>query len=133
MPPQNEPKAAPLFQHDVVSEFSVAYSEPVRRYVMLYNSATLPWGPWSEGEVIFEPRRDKGYGYFMHIPSNIESERKDTVHDPGRENEYGGEYGPYIMARFTQGKAGRCRIFYTMSTWNPYHVVVMQSDLKLEP
>jgi len=35
------------------------------------------------------------------------------------------------MAHFTSGFNGRCRIFYTMSTWNPYQVVVMQTDLKL--
>lgn len=138
-----EQEAAPLFRHDVVGEFSVSYCEPVRRYVMLYNSsaprgitlrsAATPWGPWSPGEVVFEPWRDSGYGYFMHIPTSFKSDRRDTVNDPGREEEWGGEYGPYIMARFTAGRAGRrCRIFYTLSTWNPYQVVVMQTDLKLD-
>ena len=55
-----------------------------------------------------------------------------TLSDPKRENEWGGEYGPYIMARFTIAKDGGCRIFYTMSTWNPYQVVVMRSDLKVK-
>ena len=44
----------------------------------------------------------------------------------------GGEYGPYVMSRFTTETAGRCRLYYTMSTWNPYQVVVMQSDFRLE-
>lgn len=137
-----EQNAVPLFQHDVVGEFSVAYCKPVRRYVLLYNSsnprgivmrsATTPWGPWSEGAVTFDPWRDKGYGYFMHIQTGFKSDRSDTVNDPGRESEWGGEYGPYLMARFTTGSAKRCRLFYTMSTWNPYQVVVMQTDLKLE-
>ena len=34
-------------------------------------------------------------------------------------------------ARFTTGSRGSCRLFYTMSTWNPYGVVVMQTDLEL--
>lgn len=137
-----EQDAASLFRHDAVGEFSVAYCEPVRRYVMLYNasnprgitmrSSATPWGPWSEGTVVFDPWRDNGYGHFMHIQSGFKSDRSDTVNDPGREAEWGGEYGPYVMARFTTGSAGRCRIFYTMSTWNPYQVVVMQTDLKLE-
>lgn len=137
-----EQDATPLFQHDVVGEFSVAYCKPVRRYVMLYNShsprgivmrsSATPWGPWSEGTVVFDPWRDKGYGYFMHIQTGFKSDRSDTVNDPGRESEWGGEYGPYILARFTTGSAKRCRLFYTMSTWNPYQVVVMQTDLKLE-
>ena len=52
--------------------------------------------------------------------------------DPGRVLHPGGEYGPYIMARYTTGDAKGCRLFYTMSTWNPYQVVVMRTDLKLE-
>jgi hypothetical protein len=141
--PQWTPKeadAAPLFRHDVVGEFSVAYVAPVKRYVMLYNSeephgitmrsAEAPWEPWSEGVVVFEPWRDKGYGQFMHISAKFK-DKKDSLSDPKREDEWGGEYGPYIMDRFTSGSDGRCRIFYTMSTWNPYQVLVMRSDLKL--
>lgn len=138
----HEPEAVPLFHHPVVGEFSVAYCPPVRRYVLLYNSpsprgiilrsAATPWGPWSKGEVIFDPWRDHGYGSFMHIPSAFKAGRSDSVNDPGREAEWGGEYGPYLMARFTTGSARGCRLFYTMSTWNPYAVVVMQTDLELE-
>ncbi len=137
-----EPAAVALFHHPVVGEFSVAYCPPVRRYVLLYNStrprgiilrsAATPWGPWSEGEVIFDPWRDPGYGSFLHIPATFQADKRDSVNDPGREAEWGGEYGPYLMARFTTGSAWGCRLFYTLSTWNPYAVVVMQTDLKLE-
>lgn len=138
-----EQDAAPLFQHNVVGEFSVSYCDPVKRYVLLYNSpnprgivmrsAETPWGPWSEGTVIFDPWRDGGYGHFMHIPTGFKTDKHDAVSDPGRADAWGGEYGPYIMSRFTTGSKGRCRIFYTMSTWNPYQVVVMQTDLMLQP
>jgi hypothetical protein len=57
---------------------------------------------------------------------------KDALSDPKGEDEWGGEYGPYVMARFTDGADGRCQIYYTMSTWNPYQVVVMRTDLKLK-
>jgi hypothetical protein len=135
-----ETDAVPLFKHDVVGEFSVAYLEPVKRFVMLYNassprgitlrSAGTPWGPWSAGEVIFEPWRDDGYGHFMHISPKFKG-KHDGLSDPMREEEWGGEYGPYIMNRYTTGAAGRCRIFYTMSAWNPYQVMVMRSDVEL--
>ncbi len=135
-----EAAAVPLFQHNVVGEFSVAYLEPVKRYVMLYNSgkprgitmrsAEAPWGPWSRGTVVFEPWRDKGYGHFLHTPAKGKN-NSDAFSDPKREDTWGGEYGPYVMARFTSGSGGRCRIYYTMSTWNPYQVVVMRSDLRL--
>jgi hypothetical protein len=146
--PKKEPRwspkesdAVPLFEHDVVGEFSVAHLKPVKRYVMLYNSekprgitmrsAEHPAGPRSDGTVVFEPWRDDGYGYFMHISAK-NKDKKDSLSDPKREEEGGGEYGPYIMARFTNGADGRCRIYYTMSTWNPYQVVVMQTDLKFK-
>jgi hypothetical protein len=136
-----EADAVPLFRHPQVGEFSVSYLKPVERYVMLYNaekprgitmrSAPAPWGPWSEGAVIFEPRRDNGYGHFMHISAKSK-EKGDKLSDPNREDEWGGEYGPYVMSRFTTRTDGGCRIYYTMSTWNPYQVVVMQSDLQLK-
>jgi hypothetical protein len=137
-----EQDAALLFHHDVVGEHSVAYCPSVQRYVMLYNSlkprgivmrsAPEPWGPWSDVEIIFDPWKDKGYGHFMHKPDWFSTE-KDGLEDPGRGNAWGGEYGPYIMARYTTGDANGCRIYYTMSTWNPYQVVVMRTDLRMRP
>jgi Domain of unknown function (DUF4185) len=136
-----EAEAVILFRHDEIGEFSVAYLPPVKQYVMLYNSgkprgitmrsAEKPWGPWSDGTIVFEPWRDNGYGHFMHISAKVK-DKKDTLSDPKREDEWGGEYGPYIMARFTRATDGGCRIYYTMSTWNPYQVVVMQSELKVK-
>jgi hypothetical protein len=136
-----EAAAVHLFHHEVVGEFSVAYLEPVKRYVMLYNadnprgitlrSAPAPWGPWSEGTIVFDPWRDHGYGRFMHISTKFKT-NGDRLSDPKRDEEWGGEYGPFLMTRFTTGSDHRCRIFYTMSTWNPYQVVVMQSDLQLK-
>ena len=109
---------------------------------MLYNalkprgitmrSAPTPWGTWSDGMIIFDPMRDEGYGHFMHISVKI-GKNADALSDANRDDTWGGEYGPYIMSRFTSGAEGQSRIYYTMSTWNPYQVVVMQSDLKLNP
>lgn len=137
----SEADATPLFKHDAVGEFSVAYVEPLKRYLMLYNSlqprgimmrsAQSPAGPWSDGTIIFDPWRDKGYGHFMHISAKSKP-KADALADPNRDDEWGGEYGPYIMARYTHGAAGKCTIYYTMSTWNPYQVVVMRSELMLE-
>jgi hypothetical protein len=135
-----EANAIALFGHDQIGEFSVAHLDAVKRYVMLYNagkprgitmrSAEKPWGPWSEGTVIFDPARDNGYGHFMHVPAKT-AKKDDGLSDAKRQDEWGGEYGPYVMARFTSGTAQQCRIYYTMSTWNPYQVVVMRSDLRL--
>lgn len=50
----------------------------------------------------------------------------------------GGFYAPFIVSRFTQdvsppGKPliRRATIYWLVSTWNPYVVVVMQSTLEL--
>lgn len=139
---ERETDATPLFRHDVVGEFSVTYLEPIKRYVMLYNSskprgvimrsASDPSGPWSADTVIFEPWRDEGYGHFMHISAKFKG-KGDAIGDPNRDETWGAEYGPYVMGRFTTGSGDQCRIYYTLSTWNPYQVVVMRSDLKLGP
>lgn len=139
---RREAEAVPLFKHPQVGELCGSYLKPVNRYVLLYNalkprrgitmrSARTPWGPWSDGEVIFDPDRHNGYGHFMHISTKDKS-RRDALSDPGREVDWGGEYGPYVMARYTTGSRWSCRIYYTMSTWNPYQVVVMQTDLELK-
>jgi hypothetical protein len=136
----HEADSIPLFPNNQIGEFSVAYLEPVKRYVMLYNSgkprgiimrsSMLPRGPWSDGVVIFDPRRDNGYGHFIHVPPNV-SGKPDGLSDPGQIEKQGGVYGPYVMARYTAAVPGGCRIYFTMSTWNPYAVMVMQSDLRL--
>jgi len=132
-----EEDATPLFDHDQVGELSVAWIEPLKRWLMLYNSesprgivmrtAERPWGPWTEARVLFNPDRDHGYGHFMHA-SHV-PRRLDNFHDPDQPEKWGAEYGPYLIPRFTRGDEDRCSVFFTMSTWNPYQVVIMRADL----
>lgn len=133
--------ALPLIDDEEIGEFSAAWIHQLRKWVVLYNAgsprgitmrvADNPWGPWSPGLVIFNPAKvsdggDGGYGSYMHIPG------QDNLSDPGRESEWGGEYGPYIIPSFTTGDPGSCHIYYTMSTWNPYQVVLMRSTVRLD-
>ena len=132
-----ESDAAYLFAQPQVGEFSVAWIAQVHRWVMLYNAASprgitmrtasVPWGPWSAGSVIMDPG-DGFYGTMMHMPWTL-AERWDGFADSGRQNEWGGEYGPYLIPRFTTGDASSCRVYYTMSTWNPYQAVLMRSEI----
>jgi hypothetical protein len=92
-------------------------------------SSRCPWGPWSESSIVFDPWRDGGYGHFIHV--SWQSERVDNVSDPGRENESGEAYGPYVISPFTKGDAGRSTIYFTISTLNPYTVVLMKAELEL--
>lgn len=133
--------AKSLFNHNQLGEFSCCWIDTLNCWVMLYNSgsprgitmrtATQPWGPWSGAQVIMDPAQDQAYGYYMHISWDVA--RLDFFSDFSREAEWGGEYGPYIIPRFTNGTATNCEIFYTMSTWNPYQVVLMRSVIGTKP
>jgi hypothetical protein len=135
-----EADAVPLFDQSLVGELSVVYYPTFGKWIMLYNnslprginmrSADDPWGPWSDTQVIFHPWDDEGYGHFMHV--SWEHAVMDSVHDPGRENEWGGEYGPYQFEELARVTNESITIYFTMSTWNPYTVVLMKAILGKE-
>jgi Domain of unknown function (DUF4185) len=129
-----ESMARPLFQAGCVGELSVRWNYYLGKWIMLYNCelcntsgiivrlADNPWGPWSAPKIIFDP--DDAYGKYMHIPG------QDNLHDSGRDgpNDRGNEYGPYQMTPYCTGVKGRyTKIYFTMSTWNPYQVVQMSA------
>lgn len=132
-----EDDAVTLFSQPCVGELSLAYNKFIKKWIMLYNchlnrginfrTADVPWGPWSEPQVLFNPRDDNGYCHFMHVAWTFQ--KCDSVHDPGRENEWGGEYGPYQYEEFATGDDSTTTIYFNMSTWNPYTVVLMKSKL----
>ncbi|AIE83730.1 DUF4185 domain-containing protein [Fimbriimonas ginsengisoli] len=131
----SESDATPVVNHPEVGELSVAWCAPLKRWLMLYNSghprgiqmrtALQATGPWGEPITLFDPK--DGYGKFMHI--SWRDRHADSVHDPGRENEYGGEYAPYMIPRFFRKTKDGARIYFLLSTWNPYAVVLMRADL----
>lgn len=155
---QNEADATALFHQPCddmngqkspcrVGELSVAWNQYLRKWIMLYNHGNPrginyrlgdnPWGPWTQPEVLFDPGCDRGYRHFMHLPPD-DNLTFDFVYDdmfgafridgPG---DVAGEYGPYIIPRFTKGDATSTTIYYTMSTWNPYQVMLMKTTLQL--
>jgi hypothetical protein len=118
----------------VVGELSVAYCQPLAQWIMLYNapgeihmrSATRPWGPWSsQFTTIFQGDRDRANGRYIHVPNGDVFADSPLV-DPSNG---GGPYGPYLIPRFFHGDQNRVSIVYTMSTWNPYQALLMQSDI----
>jgi hypothetical protein len=136
--------AADLFDQREVGELSVTWVDPIGLYLMLYNAATprginarvaeFPWGPWSDPVVVFDPSWPMvGYGNSMHAANS-----NDGLSDLGREGTSGGEYGPYIIHRFTdKGPPGlrirpQARIYFTLSTWNPYNVLLMTVTIQRE-
>jgi hypothetical protein len=138
----NEDEAQPLFDQPCVGELSVTFNRFIRKWIMLYNCGTdrqvivlrtadRPWGPWSDPQVIFDPRRDGGFCHFMHL--GWEEKKCDHVHDPSREEENGDPYGPYQVEDLTSGDKNSTTIYFTLSTWNPYTVVLMKTTLRLVP
>ncbi|MDT0349058.1 DUF4185 domain-containing protein [Pseudonocardia charpentierae] len=134
---ESESDAVALFAHPQIGELSVTWNAPLGVWLMLYNAgsprginarvARHPWGPWSDPVVVFDPGwAGTGYGEFMHV-----RDAPDGLSDPGRENEWGGEYGPYVIDRYTRALPGRrAAVYFTMSTWNPYNVVAMTAVLR---
>jgi hypothetical protein len=133
----DERDAAPLFRHPEIGELSVTWNAPLGLWLMLYNAgsprgivarvAADPWGPWSGPTVVFDPAwPGTGYGTFMHA-----RHARDGLSDPGREHEWGGEYGPYVIDRYTRGlPGGAAAVYFVLSTWNPYNVVEMRMVLR---
>jgi hypothetical protein len=132
-----ESEAVPVLRSGQIGEFSCAFATEIGQWVLLYNAeqprgitlhtAPNPWGPWSAPLVIFEPRAHHGYGHFMHIAEGHGP--PDGLQDPGREKDWGGEYGPYLIPRFSGLADDTWTLHYTMSTWNPYQVVLMRTRL----
>jgi hypothetical protein len=133
--------ALDLFQQPQVGELSAAFVSQLGVWLLLYNAGTprginarvaqFPWGPWSEPVIVFDPAL--GYGKFMHVKG-----ANDGLSDPGREQDSGGEYGPYLIDRFTKAVPStdpntlRAQIYFVLSTWNPYNTVLMTATLQLE-
>jgi hypothetical protein len=61
--------------------------------------------------------------HFIHLNDTC-----DNVNDPNSpgHNNPGGVYAPYVIPRYTRGGLQNTTIYYTMSTWNPYDVVLMR-------
>jgi Domain of unknown function (DUF4185) len=136
----DESNAKPLFPAECAGELSVRWNYYLEKWIMLYNCelcntrgvivrlADVPWGPWSTPKIIFDP--EDGYGKFIH-----DEPGKDNLNDPTRDgpDDKGHEYGPYQMAPYSTGIKGRyTKIYFTLSTWNPYQVMQMSAIIPSE-
>ncbi len=144
----DESAAAPVVRNGALGDLSVTWCEELKLWLMtadsrppgprgvLFWSSATPWGPWGEPQVLFEATRDGALGKFIHDPG---AQPDDGLAGPvigkGRENPgavHGGAYAPYVVERFTRLKDSELSLYYLLSTWNPYVVVLMKSRLRLE-
>ncbi len=132
-----EGSAVPVVNESSVGELSVRRHEKLGIWLMTYNCATprgivlrwsrTPEGPWSDAILIMEA--GEAYGRFQHMRV-ADVGFDDGLAERGREDEWGGEYGPYLVPRwFTEDAPGVHSIVWVLSTWNPYTVHLMKTVL----
>jgi hypothetical protein len=140
----SEEDATALFCNRSVGELCVRWNPPpvpVARHVQQRQPARHPaalggaaLGPWSETPLhLLNP--DDAYGHYMHrswADGGTDHTQGDVLPPfTMRDNEWGGEYGPYQIGHFATDEAGGSRIWWTLSTWNPYQVMLMTSHISL--
>ncbi len=125
-----------------VSEFSVHYNPHVDAWIAMYNcdiwsiemhSAAAPWGPWTAPTTVFDPVDDDGYCGFIHISDDMAAgyglDCDVNVTTPDRADP-GSPYGPYVMERYSEPTDDGVILYFVMSTWHPYNVHVMTTELR---
>jgi Domain of unknown function (DUF4185) len=134
--------------HKCLGEFSVGYIQEWQKWVMLYacgggdgynrenrrgvhlRTADAPWGPWSPPQLVFNP--EDGYCHFMHHQSSCAPNPGDKgfVDLMAGKLQYGGEYAPFLMPGYTKVDGDTTSLYFVMSTWNPYQVVLMRTRVR---
>lgn len=133
----DEANAKPIVTAPDYGELSVRRLRGSNRWWMTANSgaprgihlrwANAPTGPWSEPIIVLDPFRDRAYGAFMH-QSNAAVGFDDGLSERGREDDWGGEYGPYLVPAWCTSPAdGVLGLVFMLSSWNPYQVHLMRA------
>ena len=94
-------------------------------------SAERAWGPWSDVFVVFNPNRDSARCNWIH--KSYEYGVCDSLHllqYVSRDSINGGSYGPYQYPNYYTGDENTSTIYYNISTWNPYTVVLVKSQIR---
>ena len=118
-----------------VGEVSVHYDDVMKLWIAMYNcglahhniqarAAATPWGPWSAPLTVF----DASAAHCKYIYKS--GAGCNNLSDPKRLNEDGAVYGPYAIGRYTKATAQGAKLYFVMSTWNPYNTVLMETELR---
>jgi hypothetical protein len=139
-----EADAVPLFdttndngnsQPPCVGELSVHYEPALNQWLAFYNcndtisvvrAATSPWGPWSAAGDLFDSKT--AYCKYLYEGDAGCPQLSDR---PQRDNPLpnGHTYGPYAIASYSTPTPQGVQVFFTMSTANPYTVMLMTAEL----
>jgi hypothetical protein len=152
----HEPEAKPVIDLPPwYSTVSATWLADARQWIVLYNKGAreglatpenpnphnLPWLPvvarfganpwsWSDEVEIFNPCREAAYGNFMHWPG-LDDINSRVPPDYG--NTQGFAYGAFVIPRFSRWDpvSRELSLAYLMSTWQPYQVQVMRTQIRL--
>jgi hypothetical protein len=142
----NEAEAKAIVQNGTLGDLSVTWCKDLGLWLMTYDRraptrgiafsySRTPWGPWSEPQILFNVAND-GIGKFIHNPNGSPPDGlAGPVIGKGQMDPdavRGGAYAPYLVERWTKLKGSELSVYYVLSTWNPYVVVLMKSRLKVE-
>ena len=142
---RNEADARPVLTPGALGELSVRWVPEIGRYLMLTMSgpedpigaavllrtASEPWGPWSPRVRLFDWIGD-GMSHHDDARRFIRASHSDVVGDAifaGQAEATGAAYAPYLFDARRDGDEVVLR--YTLSTWNPYQVVLMRQRLSM--
>ncbi len=144
----NEADAAAIVKDGTLGDVSVTWCKDLSLWLMTYDSrqtvpttiqfsySTTPWGPWSRPQTLFDAKGDGAFGKFIH---DARLKPDDGLAgpvigkgqaDPGAV--MGGTYAPYVVERWTKLKGSELELYYVLSTWNPYVVVLMKAGLQVQ-
>ena len=119
-----------------------------------FSYARQPWGPWSAPQYILNDCRDGALGNYIFYyfdppkpktntcpsavmaPANTAGPLGPTIGPQDASGNppattRGGGFAPQMIERFTEIEGRTLKIFYTLSTWNPYAVIKMESDFTI--
>jgi hypothetical protein len=144
----NESDAMAVVKDGTMGDLSVTWCKDLGLWLMTYDRRTAPngivlsysrtpWGPWSTPQLMFNAELDGALGKFIHYPRG---KPEDGLAGPiflGRnqgdpEKVRGGAYAPYVVERWTKVRGSELDLYYTMSTQNPYVVVLMKSKIQVQ-
>ena len=143
-----EADARPIVKNGTMGDLSVTWCRDLGVWLMTFDSrppapqgilfsySRTPWGPWSEPQVIFNAVRDGALGKFIHDPrARPDDGLAGPVIGRGQADPNavrGGDYAPYVIERFTRLSGSDLNLYYVLSTWNPYVVVLIKSQMRVE-
>jgi hypothetical protein len=112
-------------------------------------TADVPWGPWSAPRLILKAA--DAYCAFMHnqaadfnndcknkgvnpveesVRGNVPLERIGACPKGATTRGWGGEYAPLLLpSRYARVQGNQMTLYFLMSTWNPYQVILMRTVL----